>query len=284
MDINVKVAPHQMPLGLFDSGVGGLSIWREIVHQLPHESTVYVADSANCPYGSRSAAELQLISASIVEFLLAQNCKLIVVACNTASAAALHWLRRGFVVPFVGLEPAIKPAIERTRTGHVGVLATAGTLQGELFQNTRQRYAHGVQVHVRVGEGLVELIEAGHLDTPDMERLLRSHLETLLAYQIDQLVLGCTHYPLLLPLIRQLVGPQVTVIDPAMAVARQVKRVLAMADLTRKNDEARSTHHTFYTTGQPTTLQTLVANLMGQPQPVNQLQLLTPSTPYRLSV
>ncbi len=243
-------------IGLFDSGVGGLSVWQEVVRQLPHESTIYVADSANCPYGFRSAEEVRELSTIMVRFLLNQHCKLIVVACNTASAAALAYLRDKFTVPIVGMEPALKPAAEATRSGHVGVLATNGTFQGTLFKNTTRRYAHGVEVHEQVGEGLVEQVEAGQLDTPETELLLRRYLTPMLAAQVDQIVLGCTHYPLLRPLIEKIVGQQAKIIDPSPAVARQVQRVLTSHNLAA--NESHLPNYQFYSTGHPQALQDLV--------------------------
>ena len=182
---------------------------------------------------------------------------MIVVACNTASAAALQSLRAEFEVPFVGMEPALKPAVEATRSGHVGILATAGTIQGVLFQNTSRRYAQGVQVHVQVGEGLVERIEAGYYDDPETEALLCRYLEPMLAAGVDQIALGCTHYPLLLPLIRSIVAGRAQVIDPAQAVARQVERILKQHDLESANN--RPVQHLVYSTGLIKPLPELVA-------------------------
>jgi glutamate racemase len=253
------------PIGLFDSGLGGLSVWQAVVDRLPHEATVYFADSANCPYGSRSPEEIKVLSRDIVRFLLQHDCKLIVVACNTASAAALEFLRAEFDAPIVGMEPAVKPAAERTQTGHVGVLATAGTLQGALYQNTARHYADGVHVHVQIGEGLVELIEAGQFDTPETEALLCQYLEPMLATQVDQIALGCTHYPLLMPLIERIVNGRASVIDPAQAVARQVERVLNRHNLAATTGRpADQVQHRFYTTGQSEPLQSLVTALGGQ--------------------
>jgi glutamate racemase len=257
--------PDARPLGLFDSGIGGLSVWRAIIKRLPHESTLYFADSANCPYGSRPLNEIAKISTAITRFLLQQNCKLIVVACNTASAAALEALRAEFDAPIVGMEPAVKPAAQRTQTGHVGVLATAGTLQGGLFQSTTRQHANGVQVHVQIGEGLVEQVEAGHFDTPETEHLLRQYLEPMLAAGVDQIALGCTHYPLLIPLLEQIINGRAQVIDPAQAVARQVERVLAEKDLlAAPNSLSERQEFRFFTTGQAEPLRRLAAALSGQ--------------------
>lgn len=236
------------PIGVFDSGVGGLSVWLEIARQLPTESTIYLADQAHVPYGSRSLSEVRAYSEAITQFLLARRSKMIVVACNTASAAALHHLRRVFPeVPFVGMEPAIKPAAQHTRTGTVGVMATPATFRGELFSSLLQRYGEHVKVLTQVSPGLVEAVERGELDTPETEALLRRSLAPLLDADIDQLALGCTHYPFLRPLIERVAGPGVTVIDPAPAVARQVARVLAQAKLSRNG--ASQARHTFYSTG-----------------------------------
>jgi glutamate racemase len=252
------------PIGLFDSGVGGLSVWRAVVERLPNEATIYFADSAHCPYGPRPTEEIKALSTAITRFLLSHNCKLIVAACNTASAAALDLLRSKFDVPIVGMEPAIKPAAEKTQTGHIGVLATAGTLQGDLFQNTSRHYANGVQVHVQVGEGLVEQVEAGRLDSSDTESLLHQYLDPMLSAGIDQIALGCTHYPLLIPLIEQIVAGRAIVIDPAQAVARQVARVLERHNLGTTDPPKSSPAYKFYSTDSPKTLQNLVKKLTGQ--------------------
>jgi glutamate racemase len=217
-------------IGLFDSGVGGLSVAREIMRRLPTCPLVYLADQDHAPYGPRPLAEIRTFSGEIARFLLAHGAQVVVVACNTASAAALHWLRREFPdVPFVGMEPALKPATERTRTRHVGVIATAATFQGELFASLIDRYAADVVVHTQVCAQLVPLVEAGELDTPAARAAVEGYLAPLVAAGIDELVLGCTHYPFLRPLIEEAVGPHVEVIDPAGAVARQTERVLAQA-------------------------------------------------------
>ncbi len=259
------------PIGLFDSGVGGLSVWQEVVRRLPHEATIYFADSAHCPYGPRPVAEVRALSAAITRFLAEQGCKLIVVACNTASAAALESLRAEFEVPIVGMEPALKPAAAATQTGHVGILATAGTLNGDLFKSTAQRHANGVEVHVHVGEGLVEQVETGQLDTPATESLLRRYLEPMLAAQVDQIALGCTHYPLLMPLIERIVAGRAQVIDPAQAVARQVQRVLMLQNLETGNNCVA--WHRFYTTGPANPLTELVARLSSQRVKVTRINL-----------
>jgi glutamate racemase len=213
-------------LGIFDSGVGGLSVLRHIRAQWPAADLLYLADTAHVPYGPRPLAEVRAFAEIITRFLLAQGAQVIVVACNTASAAALKHLRATFPgTPFVGMEPAVKPAAEQTRTGVVGVLATPATFQGELFNSVVERFANGVTVLPQVCPGLVQQIEAGRLDTPDTEAMLRAWVEPLLAQNIDALVLGCTHYPFVIPLLEKICGPGVRVIDPAPAVARQTVRV-----------------------------------------------------------
>jgi len=213
-------------IGFFDSGVGGVSVWHEVVKRLPHYETLYVADNAHCPYGPRPPEQVQRFSHSIARFLIDRGAKLIVVACNTASAAALASLREEFDVLFVGMEPAVKPASQHTETGHIGILATKGTVSGDLFRGTSQRYAEGATVHMQIGEGLVERVEAGQAYVPETEELLRRYLQPLIDSNVDQVVLGCTHYAFLLPVIRRIMPEGVTVIDPGTAVARQVERVL----------------------------------------------------------
>lgn len=219
------------PIGIFDSGIGGLSVARAIRRELPHERLLYFADQAHIPYGERSLEQVRDFSVAITGALLAAGCKTIVVACNTASAAALKHLRERFPhVRFVGMEPAVKPAAEHTNTGVVGVLATTATFQGELFTSVVERFAQGVRVIQQPCPGLVERIESGDLDGPRTEHLLRGWLEPMLAQGIDALALACTHYPFVLPLIERIVGPGVRVIDPAPAIARQVKRLLEEQD------------------------------------------------------
>ncbi|HET90440.1 MAG TPA: glutamate racemase, partial [Chloroflexi bacterium] len=247
-------------VAVFDSGVGGLSVWHEIRHQLPHEDTCYLADQAHVPYGCRPLDQVREFAHQITRFLLEQGAKVVVVACNTASAAALHPLRRAFpTVPFVGMEPAVKPAAERTRNGVVGVMATPATFQGELFASLLERYASDVRVVPQVCPGLVEAVEAGELDTPETEALLRRYLIPLVEAKVDQLVLGCTHYPFLRPVIQRVMGEGVAVIDPAPAVARQVGRVLAQQGL--EADADRGARHLFYTSGDLIAFRELIARL-----------------------
>lgn len=235
------------PIGIFDSGIGGLSVWREIARQLPHEDTIYFADQIHIPYGPRSLQEIRSFSEAITRFLLDQKCKIVVVACNTASAAALKYLRATFPdVPFIGMEPAVKPAVETTHTGVVGVLATPATFQGELFASVVERFANSVRLINQMCPGLVEQIEAGRLSTPDTMDMLDRFLQPIREAGTDTIVLGCTHYPFVIDAIRRL-APGVNVIDPAPAVARQVDRVLRERGLVCETD--RAGQHHFVTSG-----------------------------------
>jgi len=245
-------------LGIFDSGVGGLSVLRHIRAQRPAADLLYFADQVHVPYGPRPLAEVRTFAEAITRFLLAQGAQVIVVACNTASAAALKHLRLTFPgTPFVGMEPAVKPAAEQTRTGVVGVLATPATFQGELFNSVVERFANGVTVLPQVCPGLVQQIEAGRLDTPDTEALLRGWVEPMLARHIDALVLGCTHYPFVIPLLEKICGPGVRVIDPAPAVARQALRVLGERE---PKWEGRG-RLTCFTSGEPAEFERMLALL-----------------------
>ena len=210
-----------------DSGSGGLSVLREIVRLLPGDKFLYYSDNANCPYGEKSAEFIQGRCREIVGDFLAQGADAIVVACNTATAAAISELRREWPdVPFVGMEPAVKPAALGTRSGVIGVLATAGTLKASKYLDTRDHYAGDVKVVERVGRGFVELVESLQLDGPLAEATVRESLEPLLRAGADTVVLGCTHYPFLLPVLEKVAGPSVRFIDPAPAAARQLVRML----------------------------------------------------------
>ena len=215
-------------IGIFDSGSGGLSVYREIVKLLPMERYVYFSDNAHCPYGEKTAEYIQERGRIITEILLGLGADIIVVACNTATAAAIATLRAEYpAVPFIGMEPAVKPAALGTETGVIGVLATAGTLKGSKYLNTRGRFEDDVRIVEHVGEGFVELVENGILDGPEAYATVRASLQPLLDAGADRIVLGCTHYPFLRPVIEAIAGPGVQVIDPAPAVARQTVRILA---------------------------------------------------------
>jgi len=250
------------PIGLFDSGVGGLSIVREVRRLLPHENLLFVADQGHVPYGPRPLEQVRSFAEEITRFLLAQKARAVVVACNTASAAALHPLRDRFPdVPFIGMEPAVKPAVQASRSGVVGVLATPATFQGELFASVVERFAAGVRILQQTVPGLVERIEAGDLDGEATRRLLQTAVEPLLAQGADTIVLACTHYPFVLPLLRSLVGDAVQVIDPSPAIARQVKRVLEEQGTTTTDRGRGDT--VMFTSGEPERLRAWVSVVLG---------------------
>jgi glutamate racemase len=220
------------PIGIFDSGIGGLTVLWAIHQLMPDEPLLYLADQAHVPYGMRPLEEVRHFSEVITRYLLDQGSRLIVVACNAASAAALKYLRATFPdVPFVGMEPAVKPAAEHTRSGVVGVLATPATFQGELYASVVERFSQGVRLLQHTCPGLVNQIENGALNSPETHRILEEALTPMLQQGIDTVVLGCTHYPFVIPLIQQITGPGVRVIDPAPAVARQAQRLLVAASL-----------------------------------------------------
>jgi len=254
------------PIGVFDSGVGGLSVWRELVHLLPGEGTIYLADQANVPYGSRPRSEIEWLTHSATAWLLDQGVKLVVIACNTASAAALESLRHRWpALPIVGMEPAVKPASEQTHTGKVGIMATPGTLQADRFNTLVEKFADGVEVYTRICPGLVELIEQGHLEGPDVTHQLQAALDPLLAQHIDRLVLGCTHYPFLAPVLQDLVGEEVVLVDPAPAVAKQVRRVLEAQGLLAPLDSLPE--HRFFTTASAASFATSITRLVHMERP-----------------
>jgi len=222
-----------MNIGVFDSGLGGLWILKYLEQELPGYNFIYFADQAHLPYGARTPDDITKLSSSIVDFLLMKDCKLIVIACNTATSASIAKLREVYNVPFIGIEPAIKPASELSKTKHIGVLATKVTAEGKKLQDSIEQYAHDVEVHTVIGYGLVELVEEGKADSDETEKLLREYLEPLLEKYlptgqagIDQLVLGCTHYAFLINRIKKIVGDKVNIIDPAPAVVKRVNQLV----------------------------------------------------------
>lgn len=260
---------HQ-PIGIFDSGVGGLSVLRAVRDLLPHENVLYLADQAHIPYGPRQKADIRAFSFGITEFLLMQGAKLIVVACNTASAAALQDLRAHFPeVPFVGMEPAVKPAAAVTHTGRVGVLATPTTFAGDMYAALVDRFGKGIKIYQSTCPGLVEQIERGDLDTPATQSILEDALFPMLNEGVDTVVLGCTHYPFVIPLIESITGPEVRTIDPAPAIARQTQRLLAEHDWL--NPSAESGALQFFTSGAPDFLQAVLPQLLGETGLVSQV-------------
>lgn len=253
------------PIGVFDSGVGGLSVLHAIRAALPHENLLYVADSRHVPYGSKSAEYIQARSRVLSRFLLEHGAKVIVVACNTATAAAAAMLRVTFDAPVVAMEPAVKPAVAATRSGVVGVLATVGTLKSAQFAALLDRFGQGVEVVTQPCPGLPEQVEAGELDTPTTRALLEQYTAPLLARGADTIVLGCTHYPFLRPLITDIVGPEIALIDTGAAVARQLGRVLERQELLT-NSRLTGTEQ-FWTSADPAAAQPVFARLW-QPEAV----------------
>jgi glutamate racemase len=248
---------NNQPIGIFDSGVGGLSILREIRNLLPHEDLLYFADQAHVPYGALSLEEVRIYCEEITSFLLRQGAKLIVVACNTASAASLYSLRNHFPdMLFVGMEPAVKPAAELTLNGVVGVLATPATFQGELFASVVERFADDVTVLPQTIPNLVERIEAGEIDTPETRNILRRAIQPLLDAGADTLVLGCTHYPFIIPILQELAGEGVKVINPSPAIARQTLRLITSNNLRASKNEAGEV--VCYTSADPQSLTTML--------------------------
>src|SRR4051812_29991176 len=252
------------PIGMFDSGLGGLSVLRELVRLRPDADVIYVADSAHVPYGTKPPAFIRERSLAIARFLLeSQHVRGIVVACNTATTHAVAAMRRAFpAVPIVGMEPALKPAAAATRSGVVGVLATPATLDGERFAELAQRYTDGIELLTQPSPGLVECVEAGDVNGPEAERLIRLYTAPLLSRGADTVVLGCTHYPFLRDAIQRLVGPEVTLIDTGSAVARQTVRVLGDETDDGTNGAGRIT---YYSSGDVAAAREAITTLMNHP-------------------
>ena len=245
------------PIGLFDSGVGGTSIWREIHKLIPNESCIYLSDSKNAPYGQKTKDEIIALSIKNTEFLLKENCKLIVVACNTATTNAIKELRAKYDVPFIGIEPAIKPAAVNSKTHTIGILATQGTLNSDLFHETVSSFEN-VTIIEQIGHGLVQLIENGVIYSPKMRQLLEEYLNPMIAANIDYLVLGCSHYPYLIPEIKKILPKSIHIIDSGEAVAKQTLAILN-ARVGIRISNAISTQ-TFYTNGNPKIVNDILNN------------------------
>lgn len=243
------------PIGLFDSGIGGTSIWREINELLPNENTIYLADSKNAPYGQKSKEEIIALSIKNTEFLLEQNCKIIVVACNTATTNAIKELRAKYKVPFIGIEPAIKPAALNSKTHTIGILATKGTLNSELFHETSRKF-QDIKIIEQIGYNLVSLIENGEINSAEMNSLLHQYLKPMVEANIDYLVLGCSHYPYLIPQIKKILPKRIKIIDSGEAVARQTKKVLEENNTLNLSNKKGET--IFYTNNNSKVLKTIL--------------------------
>ncbi len=233
-------------IGVFDSGVGGLSVWRELVKILPCEEYVYVSDSGYCPYGPKSKQYVVERAKRITEFLIGKGADIIVVACNTATAAAIEILRESYKVPFVGMEPAVKPAALNSASGVIGVLATQGTFNGELYLRTLHKFASHIKVIEQIGTGLVELVESGMTETPEAENLLRKYIQPMVEAGADHIVLGCTHYPFLENAIRRITSGELNVVNPAPAIANRTKELLSVGSSV---GSSAGRINYFYTTG-----------------------------------
>jgi glutamate racemase len=247
---------NNQPIGLFDSGIGGTSIWSAIHDLMPNEDTIYLADSLNAPYGKKSKDEIITLSKKNTEFLLDKNAKIIVVACNTATTNAIKELRASYQVPFIGIEPAIKPAVLNSKTQTIGILATKGTLSSELFNKTIELY-QDTKIVEQVGHGLVELIENGEINSPEMTNLLRSYLQPMIDANIDYLVLGCSHYPYLIPQIKKIIPQHIQIIDSGEAVARQTYKVVSEKVGTHAMGKGKAI---FYTNTNPKVLSDILKN------------------------
>jgi glutamate racemase len=247
---------NNQPIGIFDSGIGGTSIWAAIHHLLPHEKTIYLADSKNAPYGQKSKAEIIQLSEKNTQFLVEMGCKLIIVACNTATTNAIQELRAKYSIPFIGIEPAIKPAATNSKTQTIGILATKGTLNSELFYKTTEKY-QDTKIIEQVGYGLVQLIENGEINSTQMSQLLHSYLTPMIEANIDYLVLGCSHYPYLIPQIKKILPPSIQIIDSGEAVAKQTQKVLREKVGFSSSEKGEAI---FYTNSNPKVLSEILEN------------------------
>ena len=247
-----------LPIGIFDSGVGGTSIWKEIQELLPFERTIYLADSKNAPYGPKGKERITEFCTKNTELLINKGCKLVVVACNTATTNAIEYLRKQYDIPFIGIEPAIKPAALKTNTNTIGILATKGTLSSALFSKTSTLFTSGINVIEQEGEGIVQLIERGELYSQKMTALLNHYITPMIKANIDHLVLGCTHYPFLIPKLMELLPKHIKIIDSGEAVAKQTKNILEHHNLL--NTIVTKKNPIFYSNDNPDVIADLLGN------------------------
>jgi glutamate racemase len=238
----------QQPIGVMDSGIGGLTVWQELIKIMPNENYLYFGDSGFCPYGSKDSEEIILRVKTIINFLIENECKIIVVACNAITASSIEFLRKNYSIPFIGMEPAIKPALMKTKTKAIGVLATEQALKGKLFYNTKAKYARGINIIEQVGHGLVEKVESHDFDSESTMEILKKYLNPMLEKNIDFLVLGCTHYPFLQESIKKILGDNISILNPAAAVARQTLNILEKMKLKMEFGKVQG-KSTFFTTG-----------------------------------
>ena len=254
------------PIGVFDSGVGGLSVAKKIREMLPHENIVYIADSRYAPYGNKTREFIEQRSHALVDFLLEQHAKAIVVACNTATLSAIAQLRTNYTVPIIGVEPGIKPATLLTKSGVVGAMVTLRTSQTESFHELVKRFSENVRIEVQACDGLVEQVEQGDLYSSTTRLLVERYVSILLSKGVDTIALGCTHYPFLIPIIKDLAGPGVEIIETGTAVAKQVVRRLTDENTLANDSNIGS--DIFYTTGDQMVVGKIVSYLWGQQEKV----------------
>lgn len=250
---------NNQPIGIFDSGVGGLTVWKELVKSLPNESVIYYADSANCPYGPKNKETIISLTSKVVDFLISKDCKIIIVACNTATAAAIDFLRSKYPIPFIGMEPAVKPAAQNSKTKSIAVLATEGTFNGKLYTETSRKYAKDVVLNIKVGDQLVDIVEKGMINVPSTESHIRSLIKPLIDKNIDHLVLGCTHYPFLTGVLEKVLPKYVKIINPTPAIVNQTKRVLGQFDLL--NLQKIEPSYKFYSSGSITVFENILRKI-----------------------
>lgn len=268
--INNPTSNPSNPIGVFDSGIGGLSVLQEVRRLLPNENLIYVGDSAHAPYGDRSAEHVRQRSQFIADFLLDKNAKALVIACNTATAEAASLLRKTLDVPVIGMEPAIKPAAELSKSGVIGVLATQRTINSERLLGLTERYAKNKKVLAQACPGLVEQVEHGDLSSKATDTLLKQYIEPLLAQGADALILGCTHYPFLLPAIRKITGEQIEILETGHPVASQLKRVLEKNQLIN-DQKTDKVNISFYTSSDKQQYHKTMQTLWDKPIEINLL-------------
>jgi glutamate racemase len=242
---------NNSPIGIFDSGIGGITIFNSIKKLLPNEDVIYFSDNLHSPYGNKSIKTIKELSFKNTRWLLDKGCKIIVVACNTVTTNSISDLRNSFNFPFIGIEPAIKSAAIKTKTGKIGILATKGTLSSSLFNSTSNDYASNIEIIEKNGDGLVQLIENGIFEGVEIERLLHKYLDSMIGKKIDHLVLGCTHYPFLNKILSKILPNTIKIIDSGEAVAKQTK---ALINKRKINKESNQGNYSFYCNGDSSSL------------------------------
>ena len=264
---------YKNAIGIFDSGVGGLSILQHIRQLLPHEDILYVADSAYAPYGCKDETYVEQRSKVMTEYLLEQGARIIVIACNTATASIIEKFRKQYGIPFIGVEPGIKPAVELSKNGNVGIMATTGTISSSRYSELSQRYGSTVKLYHQACPGLADQVEAGLIDTQETIHLLDDYVTRLMQKQVDTIVLGCTHYSFLKPVIRQITGDSITLVDTSRAIAEQLARVLEQETLNNTPGQGTSDRGAvaYFTTGSMASTRTAINRLLGQKVTVNSL-------------